>query len=152
MALKRLLFEFKAKSASFRVADTEPPLEEVTVVGKGRFKGKALTSLSTTRVTPTERSRDIEEGAGILYLQGNGRAAYKLSGSVGETRKWRELAMGTMTFGDDCVGSLRDLRNLRASYVTQVNSKGESHTKVWEERPPTARGPPSGQSRRARAP
>jgi len=77
-------------------------------VGKGRFKGKALTSLSTTRVRPTGKSRDIEEGKGILYLEGGGRAVYRVTGDVGRTRKWRELANGTMTFGVDCVGSLKD--------------------------------------------
>jgi len=148
--LKRLLFELRAKPASFRVADTEPPMEEVTVIGKGRFKGKALTSLSTTRVRPTGGSRDAEEGVGILYLQGNGRAAYRVSGSIGETRKWRELGRGTMTFGEDCVGSLRDLRKMQASYTTLVNSKGESHTKVWREsEAPVKR--PRGQRRRGGA-
>jgi len=146
---KRLLFEFKAKSASFRVADTEPPLEEVTVVGKGRFRGMDLTSLCTTRVRPTGRSRDVEEGAGILYLEGDGRAAYRVTGTIGKTRKWRELAKGTMTFGEDCVGSLKDLATLRASYATVVNANGGSHTKVWED-PSPIEGPRPGPRRRAR--
>jgi hypothetical protein len=133
MSSKRLLFEFKAKSANFRVEDTDPPLEEVSVVGKGRLKGKALTILYTTRIRPTGKTRDTEEGVGILYLEGNGRAAYKISGNIGRTQKWRELAKGTIAFGEYCSGSLQELRNLRASYLTLVNSKGESHTKVWKE-------------------
>jgi hypothetical protein len=130
---KRLLFELKSKSATFRVADTDPPLEEISVVGKGRFKGKVLTSLSTTRIRPTGESRDIEEGRGILYLEGNGRATYTIEGSIGSTHKWRELARGTMTFAEKCTGTLKELRKSRASYLTVVNLKGESHTKVWKE-------------------
>jgi hypothetical protein len=118
---KQLLFEFKAKSATFRVADTDPPLEEVFVVGKGRFKGKMLTSLYTTRITPTSRSRDKERGAGILYLEGGGRAVYKIDGSIGATHRWRQMAEGTITFGEHCSGSLSGLRNSRASYATLVN-------------------------------
>jgi hypothetical protein len=135
MPSKQLLFEFKAKSATFRVADTDPPLEEVTVVGKGRFRGKPLTSLYTTRITPTGKSRDREDGAGILYLEGGGRAAYRISGSVGSTDRWREMAEGTVTFGNHCSGSLSWLKNSRASYETLVNSKGESKTRVWKNRP-----------------
>ena len=132
MPPKQLLFEFKAKSATFRVADTDPPLEEVSVVGKGRFKGKTLTSLYTTKITPTGRSRDAESGAGILYLEGGGRAVYKIRGTIGSTNKWREKSVGTMTFGEYCSGSLRKLRNVRATYDTLVNSKGKSHTKIWK--------------------
>lgn len=132
MPSKRLLFEFKAESATFRVADTVPPLEEISVVGKGRFKGKALTSLYTTRIRPTGGSRDREGGAGILYLEGGGRAVYRISGTIGSTDKWREMAEGTMTFGEHCSGSLKELRGVRASYVTLVNSKGKSMTKVWK--------------------
>jgi hypothetical protein len=131
---KNLLFEFKAKSATFRVTDTDPPLEEVSVVGKGRFKGKKHTSLYTTRITPTGRSRDRESGAGILYLEGGGRAVYKIAGSIGSTDRWREMAEGTITFGEQCSGSLIELKNSRASYVTLVNSKGESKTRVWKNR------------------
>jgi hypothetical protein len=128
---KRLILEWKSKSATFRVADTNPPLEEISVVGKGRFRGKVLTSLCTTRITPTGRSRDKEQGIGILWSEGNGRALYRISGTIGSTDKWREMAKGTMSFGKNCVGSLKDLRNVRARYVTLVNSKGESETKVW---------------------
>jgi len=130
---KRLLFELKSKSATFRIADTDPPLEEISVIGKGRFKGKLLTSLSTTRIKPTGKSRDIEEGRGILYLEGNGRAPYTIKGTIGSTRKWRELARGTMIFDEKCIGTLKELRKSRASYLTVVNLKGESHNKVWKE-------------------
>jgi hypothetical protein len=131
--LKYPIFEFKIKSATFRIADTDPPLEEISVVGKGRYKHRVLTALYTTKMRPTGKPRDKEDGAGILYLEGNGRAAYKISGSIGSTRKWRELTKGTMTFGEDCTGSLKELKYLRASYVILVNSKGESETKVWRE-------------------
>jgi hypothetical protein len=138
MPSKYLLFEFKAKSANFRVANTNPPLEEVSVVGKGRYEGRLLTALYTTIVRPTGKLRDKEDGAGILFLEGNGRASYRISGSIGSTRKWSELAKGTMVFGKECIGSLKELKHLRASYVTQVNSKGMSRTKVWKERTPSA--------------
>jgi hypothetical protein len=131
VAQKRLLFGWKSKTATFRVADTNPPLEEISVVGKGRFKGKVLTSLCTTRVTPTGRARDKEQGMGILWLEGKGRASYRLDGTIGHTHRWREMAKGTITFGERCVGSLEELRNVRAVYETVVNSKGESETKVW---------------------
>ncbi len=102
MPSNRLLFEFKSKSATFRVADTDPPLEEISMVGKGRFRGKTLTILSTTRIKPTGESRDIEEGRGIIYLEGNGRATFTIEGSIGSTHKWRELARGD----DDFCGKL----------------------------------------------
>lgn len=148
MPSRCLLFEFRSKSATFRVADTEPPLEEVSVVGRGRFKGRTLTSLSTTRINPTGESRDMEEGRGILYLEGNGRATYMIEGSVGSTHKWRELARGTMIFGENCTGSLKELRKLRASYITVVNRRGESHTKIWKEtnQHPRSKGTPKADS------
>jgi hypothetical protein len=128
---KRLIFGWKSKSATFRVADTSPPLEEISVVGKGRFRGEVLTSLCTTRITPTGKSRDKEQGIGILWLAGNGRASYRITGTIGSTDRWREKASGVITFERNCIGTLKDLRNVRARYVTLVNSKGESETEVW---------------------
>jgi hypothetical protein len=117
--------------SNLRVVDTNPPLEEVSVVGKGRFKDKVLTSLCTTRITPTGRPRDKEQGVGILWLEGNGRAPYRISGTIGSTRKWKEMAKGLITFGEQCVGSLEELKKMRARYVTLVDSRGASTTNVW---------------------
>jgi len=132
MPSKTLLFEFKADTATFRVADTEPPLEEVSVVGSGRFKGKNLTTLYTIRISPTKTSKDRHEGAGILYLEGGGRSTYRMKGTLISTPKWREVVTGTMALGDDANGDLRELKNLTVSYKTLVDANGKSSTKVWK--------------------
>jgi hypothetical protein len=129
---KTLLLQFTAKSANFRVADTEPPLEEVSVVGKGRFGGKELTCLYTVRIVPTGKSKDRQEGAGILYLEGHGRATFRVAGALSSTPRWRERVAGTMSFGNDCTGEFEKLKNTRVSYQTLVNAKGKSTTKVWK--------------------
>lgn len=101
-------------------------------MGQGRFYGKQLTTLYTVRITPTGGPKDRQDGAGILYLEGGDRGTYKMAGSLRSTPKWREEITGTMVFGDDCTGALRELKNLTVSYRTLVNSKGESSTKVWK--------------------
>lgn len=126
------LFELKAKSATFRVADGDRPLEEVSVVSKGRFTGLELTSLQTVRIHPTGKAHDRQEGTGILYLKGNGRATYRIEGQIRSTSAWREHVTGTMTFGRDCTKGLKDFANTKASFVTLVNAKGESTMKVWK--------------------
>jgi len=131
VASRTPLFQFRAKSANFRVADTNPPLEEVSVVGKGRYRGKELTTLYTVRIVPTGKTKDRQEGAGILYLEGGGRATYRVEGELSSTANWRERVSGTMSFDEDCVGEFENLKNTRVSYQTLVNSKGESTTKVW---------------------
>ena len=123
--------KLRAKSATFRIADEgKVPLEEVTVVSKGRFKGRELTSLQTVRIYPTGKASDIEEGSGILYLKGSGRATYRVLAELRTTTKWRERVKGGMSFGKDCTGGLKNLARAKASFVTLVNSKGESITKV----------------------
>jgi hypothetical protein len=128
----KILFKFKAKSASFRVADTDPPLEEVSVVGEGRFKGKKLTSLYTVRITPTGKEKDKQDGAGILYVEGNSRAIYAVTGELRTTKRWREHVVGTMKFANNCTGEFVRLNNKIVSFETLVNSRGESTTSVWE--------------------
>jgi hypothetical protein len=124
-------FELHAKSATFRIADEVEPLEEVSVVSKGKYKGLKLTSLQTVRIHSTGKTNDVEEGAGILYLKDAGRATYKLRGEIRSTERWRERVKGLMTFGSDCTEGLRFLAEAKAAYATFVNSKGESTTKVW---------------------
>jgi hypothetical protein len=126
------LFELRAKSATFRVADGEP-LEEVSMVSKGRFKGRELTSLQTVRIHPTGTNRDKQEGAGILYLKGNGRATYRVEGEIGSTSAWREQGKGIMTFSGDCTKGLRELANRQATFLTVVNARGNSTTRIWVE-------------------
>jgi hypothetical protein len=52
-------------------------------------------------------------------------ASYRISGTFGSTDRWRKDGKGMMTFGKNCMGSLEDLRDVRARYVTGANSKGE---------------------------
>jgi hypothetical protein len=89
--LEALSFRVQGRVSNLQVADTDSPLQGVSVIGKGRFKGKALTSLYTTRIRPTGKSRDTEEGAGILYLEGKSRASYRIGGSIGSTHKMERV-------------------------------------------------------------
>ncbi|MEK6919581.1 MAG: hypothetical protein AABX62_00895, partial [Thermoproteota archaeon] len=69
MAPKTLLFEISGRSATFRIADTQPPLEEVSTTGEGTFNGMKFRDLNTIRVTPGRRLDRID-GRGILFVQG----------------------------------------------------------------------------------
>ena len=79
MPRKTLLFEISSSSTVFRIADTKPPMEEVSETGEGKFNGLKLRTLYTVKVRPGRRGDRID-GHGIVYAQGGGRAPYKISG------------------------------------------------------------------------
>lgn len=132
MTRKTPLFEIFASSTTFRIADTKPPMEEVSETGEGTFNGVKLRTLYTVRVRPGRRVDRID-GHGIVYSQGSGRAPFKISGLAGGGPDFSEKVRGAWVFGPNCTGNLRELRNARASFQTIVDSKGKSKTKVWRE-------------------
>ena len=131
MARKTLLFEISGRSATFRIADTDPPLEEVSTTGEGTFNGMKFRDLNTVRVRPGRRVDNID-GRGILFLQGGSRAYYQISGVAGGGLEFSETVRGTMAFGARCTGKLKVLKNTRASFQIMVDSKGRFRTKVWK--------------------
>lgn len=82
MPRKSLLFETSSRSTTFRIADTKPPIEEVSETGERTPNGVKLRTLYTVRVRPGVRVDRID-GLGIVYAQGGGRAPYKISGLAG---------------------------------------------------------------------
>ena len=138
MADKKPLFEFTAKRATFRIADTKPPMEEVSVTGRGRFKGEEFVTLYTVKVrSGGDDPEDRISGPGIMTLdEGRGRAAYRIRGGALGGPKFSEVVSGTIVFGSDCTGKLKELRNLKTYFETAVDPKGDSRTKVWRIRPP----------------
>ena len=132
MPRKALLFEISARSTIFRIADTKPPMEEVSETGEGKFNGLKLRTLYTVRVRPGRRV-DRVDGHGIVYAHGGGRAPYKISGLAGGGPDFSEKVRGAWVFRPNCTGNLRELRNARASFQTIVDSKGKSKTKVWRD-------------------
>ena len=132
MPRKSLLFEISSSSTVFRIADTKPPVEEVSETGEGTFNGMKVRTLYTVKVRPG-RLVDRIDGHGILYAQGGGRAPYKISGLAGGGPDFSEKVRGAWVFGPSCTGNLRELRNARASFRTLVDSKGKSKTKVWRD-------------------
>ena len=131
MARKTLLFEISGRSATFRIADTEPPLEEVSTAGEGTFNGMKFRDLNTVRVRPGRRVDRID-GRGILFVQGGSRAYYKISGVAGGGPNFSETVRGTMLFDVKCTGNLKVLKNTRASFEILVDSRGRFKTKVWK--------------------
>jgi hypothetical protein len=132
MPRKTLLFEISSSSTIFRIADTKPPMEEVSETGEGKFNGLKLRTLYTVKVKPGRRVDRID-GHGIVYAQGGGRAPYKISGLEGAGPDFSEKIRGTWVFGPNCMGNRRELRNAKASFQTLVDSKGKSKTKVWRD-------------------
>ena len=129
MARKTLLFEISAKSTTFRVADTTPPVEEVSETGAGVFNGLKIRILYTVKVRPGRRVDRIV-GHGIVYAK-YGRASYSIAGTAAGGPDFSEKVRGTWVFGSDCNGSLRELRNTKATFETKVDSKGKSKTRIW---------------------
>lgn len=134
MPRKTLLFEISSRSTTFRIADTKPPMEEVSEIGEGTLNGVKLRTLYTVRVRPGRRVDRID-GHGIVYSQG-GRAPYKISGLAGGGPDFSEKVKGTWVFGSNCTGRLKELKNTRASFETLVDLKGKSITKVWKQAHP----------------
>jgi len=132
MPRKTLLLEISSSSTVFRIADTKPPVVEVSETGEGTFNGMKLRTLYTVKVRPGKRVDRID-GHGIVYAQGGGRAPYKISGLEGAGPDFSEKIMGMWVFGPNCMGNLRELRNAKASFQTLVDSKGKSKTKVWRD-------------------
>ena len=125
---KQLLLDVAADSTTFRIADTRPPLEEVSETGSGTYRGISIRFLYTVKVRPGP-SVDRVAGSGILYASG-GRAPYKITGTAGG-HDFSERVRGTWAFGANCTGALRELRNAKATFVTSVDAAGRSSTKVW---------------------
>ena len=132
MPRKTLLLEISSSSTVFRIADTKPPVVEVSETGEGTFNGMKLRTLYTVKVRPGKRVDRID-GHGIVYAQGGGRAPYKISGLEGAGPDFSEKIRGMWVFGPNCMGNLRELRNAKASFQTLVDSKGKSKTKVWRD-------------------
>ncbi len=130
MPRKTLLFKISGRSATFRIADTQPPLEEVSTTGEGTFNGMKFRDLNTIRVTPGRRLDRID-GRGILFVQGGSRAYYSISGVAGGGPEFSEVVKGTMVFGANCIGKLKVLKKTRASFEILVDSKGRFKTRVW---------------------
>jgi hypothetical protein len=126
---KQLLLDVAADATTFRIADTRPPLEEVSETGGGTYRGMSIRFLYTVKVRPGARV-DRVAGSGLLYASG-GRAPYKISGTAAGGPDFSERVRGTWTFGSGCTGALRELRNTKASFVTSVDAAGRSTTKVW---------------------
>jgi hypothetical protein len=128
MARTDILFDVIADSTIFRIADTRPPLEEVSETGGGTFRGMKIRFLYTVKVRPGPRV-DRVSGNGLLYATG-GRAPYKISGTAAGGPDFSERVRGTWVFGRDCTGVLRDLRNAKTSFVTTVDAAGKSTTRI----------------------
>lgn len=126
------LLQFKAERAWFRIADTTPPMEEISVTGRGRYKGRSFATLYTVKVRPTEEAADVIRGHGILFLgQGQGRATYAIAGRATGGPDFTEVVTGILRFGPRCTGGLKELSNLRTVFETRVDAKGASRTRVW---------------------
>lgn len=132
MARRPLVFEITANVTNFRIADTRPPLEEVSETGGGKIGATPIRMLYTVKVTPGPRVDRIA-GNGILYAKGS-RAPYRIRGVAGGGPSFSERVRGMWMFGPDCTGSLRELRNAKASFRTDVDAKGRSKTTVSIER------------------
>ena len=128
---RKLLFELAADSTTFRIADTRPPLEEVSETGSGTFRGMSIRFLYTVKVTPGAKVDRIA-GNGILYASG-GRAPYRITGTAGGGPDFSERVRGTWAFANGCTGALRMFRNIKASFVTSVDAAGKSTTRVWSD-------------------
>ena len=128
---RKLLFEVAADSTTFRIADTRPPLEEVSETGSGAFRGMSIRFLYTVKVTPGPKVDRIA-GSGILYASG-GRAPYRIAGTAAGGPDFSERVRGTWTFASGCTGALRMFRNIKASFVTSVDAAGKSSTRVWSD-------------------
>jgi len=94
MPRKSLLFEISSRSTTFRIADTKPPVEEVSETGEGTLNDVKLRMLYTVRVRPGRRVDRID-GNGIVFSQG-GRAPYKISGVAGGGPDFSEKGQGNM--------------------------------------------------------
>lgn len=130
-ASRKLLFEVAADSTTFRIADTRPPLEEVSETGSGTFRGMSIRFLYTVTVRPGPKVDRIA-GNGILYASG-GRAPYRITGTAAGGPDFSERVRGMWTFASGCTGALRMFRNIRASFVTSVDAAGKSSTTVWSD-------------------
>ncbi len=135
------LLALTAQATTFRVADTEPPLEEVSETGGGQYDGVPVRFLYTVRVTP---GADVDRigGNGILYAKG-ARAPFRISGEAAGGPDFSERVRGTGTFGPDCTGRLVELSDTKVWFRTAVDPSGQSATTVWRDAEQAPRAPTS---------
>lgn len=130
MGRKSLLYETKGKGSTFRLADTQPPKEEVSTWERGVFHGKKISVLSTMIMT-RKGTLDYLKGRGMISSGDGSAAYYEVTGVARGMKNFGENVTGRIVYSRNCTGHLRPLSNVKATFLTVVDSKG-FRTQVWK--------------------
>lgn len=131
MGPKVLLYETKGSGSTFRLVGKNYPKEEVSTWERGEFAGVKISVLSTMIMT-RKGSVDCLRGIGMISGGDGITAFYRIEGVARGTEGFGEDVTGTMVFARRCIGRLKSLRSVRASFRTIVDSKG-FRTTVWKD-------------------
>lgn len=112
------------------MAPTQPPREEVSTWERGVFHRKKISVLSTMIMT-RKGKMDYLKGRGMISSGDGSVAYYKATGTARGTKNFGENVTGQIVYSRKCTGHLRQLSNVKATFLTIVDSKG-FRTKIWK--------------------